>query len=351
MGPKMDKLTSILSKLPDPNKEPVVARLLSVTYLGNLPCVDISVAAANELFSLANGAVVKNSGMAKGKKDFSGFDYISQFVQIPDDFRDKAAVSEHDGMVEKIEDAPQGGKYITVAGVRHLALPSFDPMVKVGDKVEAGDQLSEGLVNPSDIVRLRGLGEGRKYYANRLGKILADSGNPPDKRHVELLARSAVDTYNAEDPDEDSPYLPDDLVRAGEFARNYTPPKDTADTRLDKSTGSYLQKPVLHYTIGTKLTPKMLAHIGSTGIESVSTSKELPWFKPEMKRLRVAAHDSKDWLVAMGTSYLSAQMRGALERGDETNVQENYHYGPRLAYGADLGKGGFGEHTEETGKF
>lgn len=292
-----------------------------------------------------------NSGMAKGKKSFSGFSYISQFVQIPDEFKDKAAVAERAGMVEKIEDAPQGGKFVTVGGEQHFALPGFESMVKVGDNVEAGDQLSEGLVNPADIVRLRGLGEGRRYYAERLGQILTDSGNPPDKRNVEILARSAVDNYITEDPDEDSPWSPDESVRSADFIRGYTPPKDTADTHISKAVGTYLQKPVLHYSIGTKLTPKMTDRLQSVGIENVSTSRTEPWFKPEMKRLRTAAHDSKDWLVSMGTSYLTTQMRDALERGDETNVQENYHFGPRLAYGAAAGKGAFGENVATTGKF
>ncbi len=295
--------------------------------------------------------VKHSSGMAKGKRSFSGFNYISQFVQIPDEFKDRAAVSERDGVVEKIEDAPQGGKFITVNGEKHFALPGFEPSVKVGDKVEAGEQLSDGLVNPADVVRLRGLGEGRRYYAERLGQILTDSGNPPDKRNVEILARSAVDNYITEDPDEDSPWQPDESVRSSDFSRGYTPPKDTADTHITKAVGSYLQKPALHYSIGTRLTPKMVDRLQSAGVESVSTSRTEPWFKPEMKRLRTAAHDSKDWLVSMGTSYLSSQMRDALERGDETNVQENYHFGPRLAYGADAGKGAFGEHVEETGKF
>ena len=351
MGPKRAKIIKMRETLPLPNHAPVVAKLRCATFLGNLPCVDISVDADNELFSLSNGAVVKNSGMAKGKKSFSGFNYISQFVQIPDEFKDKAAVSEHDGMVENIEDAPQGGKFITVNGERHFALPGFEPSVKVGDVVEAGDQLSDGLVNPADIVRLRGLGEGRRYYAERLGQILTDSGNPPDKRNVEILARSAVDNYLIDDPDEDSPWQPDETVRGSDFTRGYTPPKDTSDTHLSKSVGAYLQKPTLHYTIGTRLTPKMIDRLQTAGIESVSTSRTEPWFKPEMKRLRTAAHDSKDWLVSMGTSYLSSQMRDALERGDETNVQENYHFGPRLAYGADAGKGAFGEHVEQTGKF
>ena len=291
------------------------------------------------------------SGMAKGKKSFSGFDVVSQFVQIPDEFKDRAAVSELDGTVEKVEEAPQGGNYITVGGHRHFSMPGFEVGVKPGDKVEAGDQLSDGLVNPSDIVRLKGLGEGRRYYAERLGQILTDSGNPPDRRNMEIIARSTVDNYLIDDPDEDSPWNPDDLVRENDFLTGYKPPADTITGGIDKSIGGYLQKPVLHYTIGTRVTPKMTDRMKTAGVENVAFSRSTPWFTPEMKRLRVASHDSKDWLSSMGTSYLSSQMRQALERGDETNVRENYNFGPRLAYGGDAGSGGFGENIESTGMF
>ena len=58
-----------------------------------------------------------------------------------------------------------------------------------------------------------------------------------------------------------------------------------------------------------------------------------------------------DALVGACPSYLKSQMRNSLERGDETNIAENYHFGPRLAFGADAGAGAFGENIEETGKF
>lgn len=308
-------------------------------------------AAINEPIVQASLNTKHNAGMAKGKKSFSGFDYVSQFVQIPDEFKDRAAVAEVDGVVEKVEDAPQGGKYVYVNGEQHFVLPGFDVSVKPGDKVEAGEQLSEGLVNPADVVRLRGLGEGRRYYADRLGQILADSGNPPDRRNMEILARAAVDNYLIDDPDEDDPWLPDTLVRESEFLRGYKPPGDTTSLRLDKAVGAYLQQPVLHYTVGTRLTPKMAERMRGAGVESVLASRTTPRFKPEMQRLRVASHDSDDWMTSLSTSYLSSQMRDALERGDETNIQENYHYAPRLAYGADAGKGGFGERITQTGKF
>jgi hypothetical protein len=289
--------------------------------------------------------------MAKGKASYSGLDYISQFMQVPEEFKDRAAVSEKDGMVENIKEAPQGGTIITVDGEEHFVSPGFNALVKVGDAVEAGQTLSDGLVNPADIVRLRGLGEGRKYYTTRLKQMLEDSGQNPDSRNVELLARAAIDTYKVEDPGETDPWLPDDTVRAIDFYKNYKEAPDTKELALDKARNKYLQAPVLHYTIGTRLTPSMLKEMSAIGIDKVRASDEKPWFKPDMKRIRTASHDSDDWLASMGTSYLGAQLRTALERGDETDVASNTHYGPRLAFGGDAGAGRFGENIERTGRF
>jgi len=330
-------------------------RLGTEEYLGEAHCYDIEVANTTSLFLLENSLIVSNTkhnaGMAKGKKAFSGLDYITQFLQIPEDFKDRAAVSEVDGMVEKIEDAPQGGTFITVSGEKHFALPGFAALVKPGDNVEAGDTLSDGLVNPADIVRLKGLGAGRKYYAERLGQMLGDSGQAPDPRNVELLARSAIDSYLIDDPGEDDPWSPDELVRENEFLKQYKPAADTTQAALAQARNKYLQSPVLHYTVGTRVTPSVIKELETAGVKDVPVSAQTPWFKSDMKRLRTSSHDSKDWLASLGSSYLSSQMRNALEGAHETDVASNYHFGPRLAFGADAGEGNFGENIETTGKF
>lgn len=287
-----------------------------------------------------------NAGQAKGKKSFSGFDYISQFVQIPEEFKDRAAVSEEDGVVEAIREAPQGGHFIVINGREHFALPGFEVNVKPGESVEKGDILSDGLANPADIVRLRGLGEGRRYYADRLSQILDDSGQTPDRRNLEIIAKATVDHYRMDDPDEDSPYNPDDLVRSSEFLRKYKPPKDTSDFPMHKVQGKYLQQSVLHFTPGTRLTPKMIRRMEDAGVSSVLASNTAPSFSPDMRRLRVASHTGRDWLASMHTSYLSKQLVDSVERGDETNIESNRHFAPRLAYGKD-----FGKNTDTTGKF
>ena len=305
-------------------------------------CFDITVDHPDELFVLTNGLIVSNSkhsgGQAKGgKKEFSGFDVISQFVQVPTEFKDRAAVAEKGGHVDSIDDAPQGGSYVTVDGERHFVLPGLAVNVKVGDTVEAGHQLSDGLVNPADIVRLRGLGEGRRYFADRFEKILTDSGMPPHRRRLEVIARAAVDNLRVEDGDDSHDWLPDDNVTEAQFASSYRKPENTVRGKASTAVGKYLQAPALHYGIGTKLTPSMADRLDQAGFE-VETSDYRPPVDPEMRRLQTATHGSGDWLADMSTSYLKGQLRHNTERASDTNVKENYHYAPRLAVGVDFGK-------------
>lgn len=316
-------------------------------FLGNKQCWDISVDHEDELFVLANGLIVKNTGGVAGKKKtFAGFNTINQFVQSPEAFANKATVSELDGLVEKIEAAPQGGNYVWVNGQEHYTPPGYDVMVKVGDNVEPGDALSDGIADPRDIVRLRGLGEGRKYYATRLKTILDDSGIKTDRKHTEMVARAALDHLVVTSTDGLGNYLPDDEISYNAMASSYVPPKDTIKVDPTKSVGKYLQAPALHYTIGTKLTKRMAQHLADREIKDVLVSDLEPGFAPSMTRLRTAAHSMPDWLAKMQTSYLGKNLQESAVRGEDTNIETNVHFAPRLAVGA-----GFGAKSEQTGKF
>jgi DNA-directed RNA polymerase subunit beta' len=285
-------------------------------------------------------------GVAGKKKTFSGFETINQFVQSPEAFANKATVSELEGMVERVVPAPQGGSYVFVNGTEHYTPPGFDVLVKEGDNVEPGDALSDGIADPRDIVRLRGLGEGRKYYATRLKQILDDSGIKTDKKHTEVVARAALDHLVITDPDGMGDYLPDDTVSYNALAASYVPPKSTVKLSPEKSVGKYLQVPALHYTIGTKLTKRMAGHLADRGFKDLMVSDDEPGFAPDMTRLRTAAHTMPDWLAKMQTSYLGKNIQESAVRGEDTNVKENVHFAPRLAIGV-----GFGSKSEQTGKF
>lgn len=333
-------------------KEGICAKCLGLNAEGKFSAKGeaVGITAAQAIGEpITQGALnVKHQGGAAGTSQrFAGFSVINQFVQTPDTFPDKAVLSKKDGQVNSIVEAPQGGYYVTVDEEPHYVAPGYPVTVKVGERVEAGDMMSEGLADPGEVVELRGLGEGRKYYSDKLKQLLDDSGMEADRRNTEIMARAALDHLQITDvKDDENEYLPDDVVSYSYFSKRYTPPVDTAKVKVDKSVGTYLQSPTLHYTIGTKVTPKIAKHISSAGFSEVFTSKEAPTFKPHMVRLRAATHHGSDWLASMHTSYLKKQLSESAMRGEESDVESNVHFAPRLAIGSN-----FAENIEQTGKF
>jgi DNA-directed RNA polymerase subunit beta' len=294
-------------------------------------------------------AAKHTGGSFKGsQKQFAGFDTITQLVQSPETFPNKAPLAETSGKVDSIEDAPQGGKYVTIGENKHYLLPDFAPLVKVGDTVEAGTPLSEGVADVADVVRLRGLGEGRRYYVDRLKQAMEESGaGHPSKLNLELIARGTLDHVKIDDPDGLGGYLPDDVVSYGTMSNSYVQPKSATMMSPDQAVDKYLHAPVLHFTIGTKMTPKMIDRLKSAGIKGVVASgEEQPKFHPEMVRLRAAAHNNPDWLARMHSSYLMSNLDESASRGRDTDTMENTHFAPRLAIGKN-----FGKNIDTTGKF
>jgi len=332
-------------------REGVCSRCMGLNALGKFPSKGeaVGITAAQAIGEpITQGALnVKHQGGAAGTdRRYAGFSVINQFVQTPDTFPDKAVLSKIDGQVNSVIEAPQGGYYVTVDNEPHYIAPGYPVTVKVGDRVESGDMMSEGLADPGEVVELRGLGEGRKYYSDKLKQLLDDSGMEADRRNTELMSRAALDHLQITDVKDDDEYLPDDVVSYSYFSNRYTPPKDTTKYKSDKAVGTYLQSPALHYTIGTKITPKIAKHLQSAGFQEVFASPASPTFKPHMVRLRAATHHGTDWLASMHTSYLKKQLSDSALRGEESNVEQNIHFAPRLAIGTN-----FGENIEQTGKF
>lgn len=298
---------------------------------------------------ITQGALnTKHTGGVGGgaKREYSGFDWINQFLQTPSQFKDRAMVAEKAGRVERIEEAPQGGTYVTVAGERYYVAPGFELEVEEGQEVEAGEQLSAGLVNPSDVVRLRGLGEGRRYFSDRLKQMLDDSGMDADRRTTEMLARSAINHIKIDELDDPAGYLPDDVVSYNRYLSEYTPAKDTQPMLPGKAVGKVLQAPALHYAIGTRITPSIAKRLEKAEWGDIQVSEQAPRFSPQMVRLQSASHNNPDWLAQQHTSYLKRQLSDSAARGLDTNIEKNVHFAPRLAVGED-----FGKDIRETGTF
>jgi len=327
----------------------VCSKCFGVTAEGRFPKIGehVGIRASNAIGEpLAQQALsMKHLVSGKGKaREYSGLDFINQFVESPEEFKERAAVAPASGHVEEIKDAPQGGSLIRIGGKDVYVPIDREVTVSVGDSLEAGDPMSDGLVDVEDVLNHRGLGSARRYWAERLGRIAGASGAGMDARNFEMLAKGVVDHIELDDPVEEG-FLPDDRVRYSRWMkRRQIGPVSRLKTK--DAVSKVLEQPALHYTVGTKLTPRMVERLEKTGYNDVFVSDKDPGFKPLFIRLQQVAATDDDWLASLGGSYLGAQIEQGVTRAQDTNIESNPNPAPRLAVGT-----GYGDRLETTGEY
>lgn len=300
---------------------------------------DIEVDHPDHLFVLANGLIVSNSakhggGVAGQTKAVSGFEAVDQLIQVPKTFKDGAAHSTVDGIVQSVEPAPAGGTYITIDGTKHYVASGFNLLVKKGDRIEAGDVLSEGMPNPALIVQYKGIGEGRRYFVNSFREALRNANVNAHRRNVEVLARGLINHVRLTDEIDD--FAPDDIVQYNTLAASYKPREGHKILKPAAAVGQYLEKPYLHYTIGTRIRPSMLKDFSEFGVGELAVHPEPPPFEPEMIRGMSNLQHDPDWMVRMLGSGLKGSLLSAVQRGS-TSDERGTSFVPARARAVDFG--------------
>jgi hypothetical protein len=317
----------------------------SVVPLGLQNTKDIEVDHPDHLFVLVNGMVVANSekhsgGVASSSgKAVSAFRSIDSLVQIPDVFPNAATIARNDGVVKRIEDAPQGGSYIHVDDEQHYVPHGRDILVKKGDRMEAGDVLSAGVPNPAEIVRHKGIGEGRLYFVGAMRKAMLDNKLPVDRRNLEILGRSLVNHVRITNPDGFGGFLPDDVVEYDAIEHGLgAPDKPGTPLAPSKALGKFLSKPALHYSIGTRVTPSVVKTLSDNGESSIDTTDDSPGFEPEMQRVADIPGFKQDWMAQFAGSRLKNRLQRSVHSGDAVSNIHGISYIPGLAKGTEFGK-------------
>jgi DNA-directed RNA polymerase subunit beta' len=265
-----------------------------------------------------------------------GFKLINQLANIPKQFIGKAPLAQEDGFITKVEPAAAGGYFIKVNDSEHYIGLDQEPTVQVGDRVEQGDALSTGLIDPRDVVKYRGIGDGRKYYMEAMKKAFEDSNLSVNRRNFELIAKAAIDHVQVTDPEGLGDYLPDQIVSYSAIEKNYKPRETSKNMRLDFAYGKYLDKPELHYTLGTKVTSKVIKELKDNGVESVLVNDNAPNFEPVMIRLLDIPEYHDDWMHVLNSTNLAKRFVNMVNKGAVSDVKGPSPI-PGLAYGVGFG--------------
>ena len=85
-----------------------------------------------------------------------------------------------------------------------------------GQELEAGDELTEGSVNPHDILKIKGVRAVQDYMLREVQRVYRLQGVEINDKHVEVIVRQCLQKIRVEEP-RDSDLLPGSMVDALDF--------------------------------------------------------------------------------------------------------------------------------------
>ncbi|QZY54634.1 DNA-directed RNA polymerase subunit beta' [Crassaminicella profunda] len=105
--------------------------------------------------------------------------------------------------------------------------------VKEGQRIKAGDEITEGSVNPHDILKIKGVDGVQEYIVKEVQRVYRLQGVDISDKHIEVIVRQMVSKVKIEDAG-DTHLLPGGLCNIHEFeAVN----KNVEEEGLDSGTG------------------------------------------------------------------------------------------------------------------
>jgi DNA-directed RNA polymerase subunit beta' len=118
--------------------------------------------------------------------------------------KERATVSEIDGVVE-FRGVARGMRRIVVRGdageeMEYLIPHGKHLRIRDGDVVKAGDKLSEGPINPHDILRIKGINAVQEYLVNEIQEVYRLQGVRTNDKHIEVIVRQMLEKVRIEDP-------------------------------------------------------------------------------------------------------------------------------------------------------
>ena len=255
----------------------------------------------------------------RGKEDPEdvpgGFPEVNQLLQMPEGSFAGAVHVEEDGLVKDVKKAAQGGNYVQVGDEQYYVPEHLTPQVKKGDRVHAGDPLSSGMQHPGKVAQYKGIGEARKQFVESWTKLVTKHGIQALPQNVDILSRAFIRNVRVTDPDGVGEFRFGEVLPYDVLQKRWTPPEKTEDRALEQAEGSYLQKPVLHYTIGTRLTKPMLADLKKRNIGTVPVTDDEPGFEPYITRAATRSLLDRDWKAGLSGFHLKKSLTESAAMG------------------------------------
>lgn len=332
------KTISVRTPLLCKSHEGVCSKCYGLDETGHLPKVGDTVglkasqAIGEKLTQMALSE--KHSGGVVRK---SPFQQIQQLSHMPENFPGGAVLARVKGTISKIHKQSDGTTEILIGNEHHYVRPGQIIKVKQGDIVDVAQPLTDGLVNPAEVVKLKGINAGRETWANEIKKVYNEAGIDGHSKVFETVSRAVINHAQVKDPGD---Y---DLDHGQIIRYNQHQDKTRANIYLkpvDECVGWRIAKPIpsLPYKIGDIITSEMVLKIKQVHPQPIQVFKKPMQIEPYGIGTERGALIKDDWMSNLGFRFLKNTLLDNVATGAKADIH-SWNPIPAYVYGAEFGKG------------
>ena len=116
----------------------------------------------------------------------------------------QAVVADVSGVIE-VEETDKRRREVRITAAdgtvkKHQISLSIPLLVEHGDQVEAGDLITDGSVNPHDIMKIKGARGVQNYIIREVLKVYKNNGVDINDKHIEIIVRQMLRKLRIDDP-------------------------------------------------------------------------------------------------------------------------------------------------------
>ncbi len=149
---------------------------------------------------------------SRGGGSVDKFTRLDQLLNIPKILPGAAVLSKKNGTITKIVHDPSvNGHYIHIDAEKHFVPSQRIMNVKVGDVVERGEKLTDGNINPRQLLPLKGIDAVKHYLTGALKNEIYKDDTDIRRKNIEVVVRNLTNMTAIKDPG-DSQYMTGDKV-------------------------------------------------------------------------------------------------------------------------------------------
>jgi DNA-directed RNA polymerase subunit beta' len=164
--------------------------------------------------------IAKETG---GTKDITGG--LPRIAELFEARRPKnpAIIAEFEGVI-RLETSPKGLIEVVLRNddinkEEHYSIPQGKHLVVYeGDRVAVGEALTDGAIDPHDVLRVKGIKEVQEFLLNAIQEVYRLQGVTINDKHMEVIVRQMLNNVRVQDAG-DTTFLKGEIVNKSVFDR------------------------------------------------------------------------------------------------------------------------------------